>query len=87
MMRAAEEGKKQWGMQCAHAQTGRYQGLEQREQGQVERVQPEAGIAGWAGPGFPGLAGFGLVQYVFLSLGVRGPGNQQKHLEYIVGSG
>ena len=35
----------------------------------VERGQPEVGIAGQAGPGFLGLAGFGLVQHGFLGGG------------------
>ena len=34
-------------------------------------------------PGFIGLE----AQTLTISLGARGPGNQQKHVEYIVGSG
>ena len=64
-MRAAEEGMRRRGTRCD--QTGRCQEWEPGEQeGAVERGQPEVGIAGQAGPGFPGLAGFCHTQHGFL---------------------
>ena len=64
-MRAAEEGARQWGMQCD--QTGMCREWEPGEQEEVvERGQPEVGIAGQAGPGFPGLAGSCHTQHDFL---------------------
>ena len=49
------------GTQCD--QTERCQEWGLWEQEVVERDQLEAGFVGQAGPGFPGLAGYGLVQY------------------------
>ena len=42
------------------------QGSELEEQEEAERGQPETGTVGQAEPGYPGLAGFGLVQHNFL---------------------
>ena len=65
MMRAAEEGTRQWGTRCDR--TGMCQEWEPGEQEEaVERDQPEVGIAGQAGPGFPGLAGSCHAQRDFL---------------------
>ena len=65
MRRAAEEGTRRWATQCD--QTGRCQEWEPEEQEEVaERGQPEVGIAGQAGPGFPGLAGSCHAQLEFL---------------------
>ena len=49
-------------------QIGRYQEWEPGEQEEVvEKDQPEVEIAGRAGPGFPGLAGFYHAQHGSLS--------------------
>ena len=63
-MMAAEEGKKRREMRCD--QTGRCQEWEPGEQEEVEKDQPEVGIAERAGPGFPAPAGFGLTLRGFL---------------------
>ena len=66
MKRAAEEGARRQEMRCD--QIGRCREWEPGEQEEaVERGQPEVGTVGQAGPGFPGLAGFCLVQHGFLS--------------------
>ena len=59
-MWAAEEGMRQRGTQ--YGQTGRCQEWGPGEQEEVERDRPVAEVVGRAGPGFPGLAGFGLIQ-------------------------
>ena len=63
MMRAAEGGMRRRGTRWA--QTGRCRGLEPGEQ-EVERGQLEAEVAGQAGPGFLGLAGYSLIHLGFL---------------------
>ena len=64
-MKAAEEGTRQRGTR--YDQTGRCQEWEPGEQEEVaEMGQLEVGIAGQAGPGFLGLAGFCHAQRDFL---------------------
>ena len=55
---------RQQGTRCD--QIGRCQEWELGEQEEVERGQPEVEIAEWVGPGYPGPAGFGLIQCGFL---------------------
>ena len=64
-MMAAEVGTRRRGTRCAR--TGRCRELGPGEQEEVERDQPGAGFAGWAGPGFLGLAGCSLVHHNFLN--------------------
>ena len=60
-MRAAKEGTRRRGKR--YDQTGKCQEWEPGEQEEVVgKDQPEVATAGRAGPGFPDLAGFCLVQ-------------------------
>ena len=64
MMKAAEVGARRRGTRCDR--TGRCREWEPGEQEAVVRGQPEVGIAGQVGPGFPGLAGSYHAQHGFL---------------------